>query len=91
MTLSVQMKSGEQIGKFGEDVDAMLAELNHKLPSDLIISRTSDQPLQVKENISLFMSSLWEAVILVVLISWVGFWEWRSALLMALSIPITTP
>jgi multidrug efflux pump subunit AcrB len=55
----------------------------------LIVSRTSDQPLQVKENISLFMGSLIEAVILVVLISWIGFWEWRSALLMALSIPIT--
>src|SRR5438034_4820661 len=37
----------------------------------------------------LFMSSLYEAVILVVLVSLIGFWEWRSALLMALSIPIT--
>src|SRR5262249_34931691 len=30
-----------------------------------------------------------EAILLVVLVSLVGFWEWRSALLMALSIPIT--
>jgi len=30
-----------------------------------------------------------EAVILVVLVSLIGFWEWRSALLMALSIPLT--
>src|SRR5262249_16667237 len=44
---------------------------------------------QVEENIHLFMGSLWEAVALVVLVSLVGFWEWRSALLMALSIPIT--
>jgi multidrug efflux pump subunit AcrB len=35
------------------------------------------------------MGSLYEAVALVVLVSLVGFWEWRSALLMALSIPIT--
>src|SRR4029079_17754049 len=28
-------------------------------------------------------------VALVVLVSLIGFWEWRSALLMALSIPIT--
>lgn len=89
ITLSVQMRSGEQIGEFGKAVDATLAGLNYRLPSDLIISRTSDQPLQVKENISLFMSSLFEAIILVVLVSWIGFWEWRSALLMALSIPIT--
>ena len=35
------------------------------------------------------MGSLYEAVALVVLVSLIGFWEWRSALLMALSIPIT--
>ena len=33
------------------------------------MARTSDQPLQVEENIHIFMSSLWEAVILVVLVS----------------------
>ena len=89
ITLSIQMRSGEQIGEFGKAVDATLANLAHKLPADLIVSRTSDQPLQVRENISLFMGSLMEAVVLVVLISWIGFWEWRSALLMALSIPLT--
>jgi len=51
--------------------------------------RVSDQPLQVEENVNLFMSSLYEAIALVVLVALVGFWEWRSALLMALSIPIT--
>src|SRR5262249_10586146 len=56
---------------------------------DLIMARTSDQPRQVTEQIDLFMTSLYEAVILVVLVSLIGFWEWRSALLMALSIPIT--
>ena len=35
------------------------------------------------------MTSLYEAIILVVIVALVGFWEWRSALLMALSIPIT--
>ena len=35
------------------------------------------------------MVSLYEAIILVVLVSLVGFWEWRSAMLMALAIPIT--
>jgi multidrug efflux pump subunit AcrB len=44
---------------------------------------------QVKENIDLFMSSLWEAIVLVVVVSWLGFWSWRSAILMALAIPIT--
>src|SRR5690349_21161878 len=35
------------------------------------------------------MDALYEAIALVVLVSLIGFWEWRSALLMAVSIPIT--
>jgi multidrug efflux pump subunit AcrB len=89
ITLGVQMRSGEQIARFGKAVDAALAELKTRLPEDLILARTSDQPLQVKENVDLFMMSLYEAIALVVLVSLVGFWEWRSALLMAFSIPLT--
>lgn len=89
ITLSAQMRSGEQIAKFGEAIDATLNDLKKRLPEDLVMARTSDQPLQVKENVSLFMNSLYEAIILVVIVSLIGFWEWRSALIMALSIPIT--
>ena len=45
--------------------------------------------MQVKEQIDLFMDALYEAIILVVIVSLIGFWEWRSAVLMAISIPIT--
>ncbi len=89
VTLAVQMREGQQIGYFAKDVEAKLEETKHLLPSDLIIASTSDQPRQVKENVDLFMDALYEAIALVVLVSLVGFWEWRSALLMALSIPIT--
>jgi multidrug efflux pump subunit AcrB len=89
VTLAVQMKTGGQIGEFAKAVDATLEDLKARLPNDLVLARTSDQPTQVRENIDLFMGSLEEAIILVVLISLIGFWEWRSALLMALSIPLT--
>jgi multidrug efflux pump subunit AcrB len=81
--------AGEQIKKFGEGVTQRLEKLRATLPPDLIVVRTSDQPLQVEENIDLFMEALYEAIILVVIIAFVGFMEWRSTLLMALSIPIT--
>jgi multidrug efflux pump subunit AcrB len=89
ITLSVQMRKGEQIGVFGKLVDEKLEEAKRLLPADLVLARTSDQPRQVTENIDLFMSSLWEAILLVVIVSWLGFWSWRSAILMALAIPIT--
>ncbi len=89
VTVSLQMRQGEQISAFGEAVDAALARLGPAIPADLVFSRPSDQPLQVRENVDLFMRSLYEAIALVVLIALIGFWEWRSALVMALAIPIT--
>jgi multidrug efflux pump subunit AcrB len=89
VTLAVQMRSGEQIERFGEQVDERLASVRQLLPEDLVLARTSDQPRQVRENIDLFMDALYEAIVLVVVVSLVGFWEWRSAVLMATSIPIT--
>ena len=87
VTLSIQMRAGRADRPVRRAVDAALDDLKQRLPEDLILARTSDQPLQVEENIHLFMASLYEAIALVVLVSLIGFWEWRSALLMALSIP----
>ncbi len=89
VTLAIQMRGGQKIDDFAKSVDGKLEELRQQLPADLVLARTSDQPRQVEENIHLFMGSLYEAVALVVIVSLIGFWEWRSALLMALSIPIT--
>jgi multidrug efflux pump subunit AcrB len=89
VTMALQMRPGQKIGEFGHAVDSTMQVLRHRLPPDLIMARTSDQPLQVKENVDLFMGSLNEAVILVVVIALIGFWEWRSALLLAISIPLT--
>jgi len=88
-TLAIYMRDRKQIARFGKSVNAKLADLRQILPADLILAHTSDQPLQVKENINLFMRALVEAIILVVLVSLIGFWEWRLALIMALAIPIT--
>jgi multidrug efflux pump subunit AcrB len=89
ITLAVFMRPGEQIGALGEAVSQALGGLRNRLPEDLVIARTSDQPRQVRENLDLLMDALYEAIVLVVLVAWIGFWEWRSALLIALSIPIT--
>ena len=89
ITLAIYMRDRKQIARFGESVNLKLSELRHILPTDLILAHTSDQPLQVYENIHLFMRALLEAIILVVIVSLIGFWEWRLALIMALAIPIT--
>jgi len=89
ITLAVYMRDGQQIDLFGRHVQEKLGAIKQYLPDDLIMVHTSDQPVQVKEQIDLFMDALYEAIGLVVIVSLIGFWEWRSALLMAISIPIT--
>jgi multidrug efflux pump subunit AcrB len=89
ITLAVQMRSGEQIAEFGKAVDAALAGVRPQLPPDLVVERTSDQPRQVAELVNLLMGSLYEAIALVVLVALVGFWDWRAAMLMAASIPLS--
>jgi multidrug efflux pump subunit AcrB len=89
ITLSVFMREDRQIADFGRQVDKTLASLRGQVPDDLILARTSDQPLQVHEIVGLFMRTLAEAIVLVVLLALIGFWEWRSAALMAISIPLT--
>ena len=89
ITLSAEMRKGEQIDRFGTAVWARVEDIRKSLPADLVIGVTSDQKRQVREKLDLFNRSLWEAVLLVILISLVGFWEWRSAVLMAISIPVT--
>jgi multidrug efflux pump subunit AcrB len=89
ITVAVQMRPGGYIREFGESIDQVLGELKKQLPEDLIMARTSDQPLQVTENVNLFMNSLYEAIVLVVIVALIGFWDWRSALLMGLAIPLT--
>jgi multidrug efflux pump subunit AcrB len=89
ISLAIDMRKNDQIEEFARQVDAKLAELGRVLPSDLILRRTSDQPLQVRENVHLFMNSLYEAIVLIVIVALIGFWDWRGAAIMALSIPIT--
>lgn len=89
VTLAIYMRAGGNIEQTGRAVDAALASLKTRLPPDLRISSISDQPQQVRESVGLFLESLWQAVVLVVLVSLIGFREWRSALLMACAIPLT--
>ncbi len=89
ITLAVQMREHQQIGEFGYEMDQALAEMSQLMPADLIIAKVSDQKTQTDDNLRLFVKALIEAVILVVFVGWIGFREWRSAALLAVSIPLT--
>ncbi len=89
VTLAVQMRKGEQISVFGEKVSQALEQLSDRLPEDLEMAKTSNQPRQVEENVALFVEALYEAIALVVLVAFIGFRDWRASLLLMISIPLT--
>jgi multidrug efflux pump subunit AcrB len=89
ITLALQMRAGEQIDRFSTQVDGALAALQQILPQDLVLQRTSDQAQQVAEKITLFMTSLFEALAIIIAIGFISFQDWRSGLILALSVPLT--
>lgn len=88
VSLAVQVRSGAQVTAVGEALDQLVDRVAERLPADLEIVKTSDQPELVRTKIDEFLRSLLEAIAIVIAIALV-FMERRSALLVAASIPIT--
>lgn len=88
ITLAIRQVKGSQIAEFSRQVDAAISSLAAVLPDDLRIERTSDEPERVEHKIGEFKHCLYEAIFIVVVVALL-FMEWRSALVVAISIPIT--
>ncbi|HZL98939.1 MAG TPA: efflux RND transporter permease subunit [Planctomycetota bacterium] len=88
ITISVRQVKGTHISDYDRDITAAVEEMKLQLPQDLRLERTSNEPAEVEHKISSFIHCLIEAIVIVVLVSMV-FMEWRSALLVAVCIPIT--
>ncbi|MCP4289302.1 MAG: efflux RND transporter permease subunit [Gammaproteobacteria bacterium] len=89
VSVAVYMRDGEQLDGFQRGVNKALDLIRTHLPDDIIYVRVSDQAQQADDATQLFITALYEAVIMVLLVAFIGFREWRSALLMLLAIPLT--
>jgi multidrug efflux pump subunit AcrB len=88
ITLAARQVKGSHIDEFARDVNAAMDSLKGILPDDLRIEWTHNEPKEVHAKIKQFDQNLIEAVLIVVVVA-VLFMEWRSALLVAFSIPLT--
>jgi multidrug efflux pump len=88
ITISVRQVKGTNIADYDRDMNAAIDEVKQQFPPDLRLERTSNEPEEVRNKISSFDRNLIEAIVIVVLVSLV-FMEWRSAMLVAISIPVT--
>jgi multidrug efflux pump len=88
ITVSIRQVKGTTIADLDRDINAALSDLKPVLPQDLRVERTSNEPFEVRHKIGQFNRNLIEAIVIVIVVSLV-FMEWRSAVLVAVSIPVT--
>lgn len=85
--ISVSMEKGGNILTLGTDLDKTIAKIRHDLPLGLEIHQVSSQPEVVKKSIDEFVKSLKEAIVIVLIVSFLSLGV-RSGVVVALCIPL---
>ncbi len=88
MMLAIQMQEGNNIVKFGEEVNQVLAEVSAELPASVRLTTIVNQPQLVDENISHFIHEFFLAIIAVIVVV-VLLLPFRIATVAAMAIPVT--
>ncbi|WP_312417601.1 efflux RND transporter permease subunit [Shinella sp.] len=86
--LAIGMKQGSNLLEFGAAVEKKIETLSQELPVGVDVHLVSDQPKVVEEAVSGFTRALFEAVAIVLIVSFVSL-GLRAGLVVALSIPLT--
>lgn len=85
--LGISMGASGNILAFGEALKAKMAEIEGQLPIEVGVHLVSDQPAVVKDAVADFTSALFEAVVIVLVVSFLSL-GLRAGFVVAISIPI---
>ena len=85
--IAISMDAGANNIEFGNAIDTKLKELKTTIPAGLILDQVSNQPHIVKESIGDFSQSLFEAIAIVLLVSFASLGI-RTGIVVALTIPV---
>lgn len=85
--IALSMEKGGNIITLGQNLDSMVAKIKTQLPLGLELNTVFNQPAVVEDSINEFVHSLAEAVIIVLLVSFVSLGI-RSGIVVALCIPL---
>ena len=85
--LGVVMAKGFNVTDVGKDVEATYKRFEEALPYGVAVDQISDQPEVVKDAVSEFMEALGEALLIVLVVSFLSI-GWRSGLVIAIAIPL---
>lgn len=85
--IAISMDAGANNIEFGKAIDTKLKELKTTIPAGLNLDQVSNQPHIVKESIGDFSQSLFEAIAIVLLVSFASLGI-RTGIVVALTIPV---
>ena len=85
--IAISMDAGANNIEFGNAINTKLKELKTTIPAGLNLDQVSNQPHIVKESIGDFSQSLFEAIAIVLLVSFASLGI-RSGIVVALTIPV---
>ncbi len=85
--LSVGMRKGANIINFGKELDVVIEKAANNLPVGIDIAKVADQPRVVKDAVGHFTRALFEAVAIVLLVSFISLGI-RAGIVVTLSIPL---
>ena len=85
--IAISMDAGANNIEFGKTIDTKLKELKTTIPAGLSLDQVSNQPHIVKESIGDFSQSLFEAIAIVLLVSFASLGI-RTGIVVALTIPV---
>ncbi|OJF89778.1 efflux RND transporter permease subunit [Pararhizobium antarcticum] len=85
--LTIGMTAGANLTKFGAAMDEQIKRVVADLPIGVTVERVSDQPAVVEEAVSGFTTALFEAIAIVLAISFISL-GLRAGLVVAISIPL---
>ena len=85
--IAISMDAGANNIEFGKAIDTKLKELKTTIPAGLSLDQVSNQPHSVKESIGDFSQSLFEAIAIVLLVSFASLGI-RTGIVVALTIPV---
>lgn len=85
--IALSMKTGGNILTLGDNLEKLQASVKQDLPAGMEIHQVSDQPKVVKDSISDFVNTLREAIIIVLVVSFISL-GLRTGLVVAFCIPL---
>ena len=85
--LGIVMARGGNVIALGENLEKAMDRLKQNLPLGIDVHVVVDQPQIVKTSLNLFVSTLGEAIVIVLAVSFLSL-GWRTGTVVALSIPL---